>query len=58
MRKGRNEGETGKKKGKKREKEKIDENSDHYVIASSRQNTNVYLQMLLTCFSCLSYRNS
>ena len=40
MRKGRDGGKTGKKRekktGKKRKREKTDENSGHYVIASSR----------------------
>ena len=37
MRKGRDGG--GKKNGKKKEKENTDENSGHYVIASSRTPT-------------------
>ena len=38
MRKGSDGGETGKNRGKKRgKKEKTDENSGHYVIASSRR---------------------
>ena len=36
MRKGRDGEKRGKKTGKKKEKEKTDENSGHYVIASSR----------------------